>query len=383
MLGTIQQQVIEHEIGKDMDGAAGRAAVRRARSILVAGAYDPAYPRNNVILEGCRSQGLIVSEIRTRKSSPFLQKRRIAAALRHTPIEADCVLVPFSCHHEMPVVRRFTTKPILFDPLISRYMTKILDMKKASRYSVHAWINHQADKRALQAADRVFADTIAHADYFGSRYRIPAEKFVLLRVGYNEAHFYPKTQPPHEGVVVGFYGSMLPLHGIETIMEAAGLLADNPGFRFEIIGAGSTHASALAAAKAHGATNVRFLGWQPYETLNDFINSWDICLGIFGATLKASLVIPNKVFHYSACGRPTITLDTPAIREVFAHEKSMILCKPGGKALAEAIQGLVENTALRDAIAGQAHAIVSGQYTQRHIGMVVAGVIEEVLHGPV
>ena len=55
---------------------------------------------------------------------------------------------------------------------------------------------------------------------------------------------------------------------------------------------------------------------MPYEELTGWIATADICLGIFGDTKKAAQVIPNKVFQILSSGKPLITRDSPAIREL-------------------------------------------------------------------
>ena len=62
----------------------------------------------------------------------------------------------------------------------------------------------------------------------------------------------------------------------------------------------------------------------------------DVCLGVFGTSPKSQRVIPNKVFDALAVGRPVVTADTPAVREVLTHGEKAWLCPPGDPdALAE------------------------------------------------
>ena len=73
----------------------------------------------------------------------------------------------------------------------------------------------------------------------------------------------------------------------------------------------------------------------------------DVCLGIFGTSGKAASVIPNKVFQIVASGRPLVTRDSPAIRELLAYGPPCVnLVTPGNAlALADAIRyciGLVQ-----------------------------------------
>ena len=65
-------------------------------------------------------------------------------------------------------------------------------------------------------------------------------------------------------------------------------------------------------------------------------------LGIFGASAKATRVIPNKAYQALACGTPLVTADTPAARELLVDGESARLVPAGdAEALAHAVRGLL------------------------------------------
>jgi glycosyltransferase involved in cell wall biosynthesis len=79
----------------------------------------------------------------------------------------------------------------------------------------------------------------------------------------------------------------------------------------------------------------------PYEYLIDYICKADICLGIFGTSGKATRVIPNKVYQILAAGKPLVTGDTPAIRELLRESPTVRLVTPGSpESLASAVLDL-------------------------------------------
>jgi glycosyltransferase involved in cell wall biosynthesis len=350
-------------------------------SLTMAGGYDPAYPRNDVVREGCRARGIEVRDARIEPTSPFKRRRRLRRLLRERPVDTDFVFVPAFCHHEVAVAKRWGGKPVVFDPLVSKYLTKILDYRSAGRFSVHALTNHLADRRALAAADHVLADTAAHRDYYVDRYRVAAGKIRVLPLGYNAHDFSPASgeesaavragawgEVPPGTSLVGFYGNFNPLQGIDVILDAAQTLRSRRDIRFEIVGAGHTHDRLRERARVEGLDNVAFLGRKPYGELRDWIRRWDVCLGIFGRTPKAELVIPNKVFHYAACRRPILTKRTPAIGELFTDEENVALVEAEGAQLAERIVHLVEDGTTRDRLATAAHRVVAEGHTHEHVG---------------
>lgn len=339
-------------------------------SITLAGGYNEAYPRNDVIIAGLKEMGVLLKRRHVAWSSPFHRTRRLKKLLHKKPVSTDIVFVPSFCHHEVPVVRRHTPKPLFFDPLISRYESKINDYKKASPWSIHALSNYLADKRALKAADVVFADTEEHKKFFCEKYGISEQKIHVLYVGYNAHDFYPALQDnsrKDKPITIGFYGSFIPLHGVDVIIDAADVLRNRADIRFELVGSGHTFSAAQAQVQSLGLNNVRLSGSVDYKDLPRKIRSWDICLGIFGNTRKTDMVIPNKVFHYAACGKPILTKDTPAIKELFADKESIITTDADAHSVAASIEMLLKNTNLRTKLAENASRCVSKRCTHLHI----------------
>lgn len=337
-------------------------------TLSVIGAYNPGYPRTNVILEGCRCSGIELREHRLPWGPPWRRKLRTSRYLKRTRLDSAFVLVPFPCHHEVPVVRKHTSLPIVFDPLISRYMSKVHDLRKAAPLSLHGMINYRADKRALELADFVLADTLCHKEYFCATFGIASEKVFPLYVGYNAGDFGPGEFTPHAGTVVGFYGSFLPLHGVEKIVESARMLQERSDIRFEIVGSGFMFEKVRALAGSYGLGNITFLGAREYGELPELIAGWDICLGIFGDTLKAGMVIPNKLFHYAACRRPIVTRDSRAIRELFVEGESILLTSTEPADIAQRIEYLAQCSDIREKIAVNGYRVVSGGHTHVHVG---------------
>ncbi len=141
--------------------------------------------------------------------------------------------------------------------------------------------------------------------------------------------FDPPVEPD-EPFTALFVGKLIPLHGLETILEAARL---DPRLRLRVIGDGQ-----LRPLLASRSANVEHVPWVQYEALPPELHRAGCALGIFGTGAKAARVIPNKAFQALACGVPLVTADTPAARELLVDGESALLVPPGDAgALAEAI----------------------------------------------
>ena len=135
--------------------------------------------------------------------------------------------------------------------------------------------------------------------------------------------------------------------------------------------------------RASDLKNVRFVEtWLSAEQLADAMREADVCLGIFGTTPKAARVIPYKVFAALALGRPVITRDSPAIRELLVDEESALLCPPGdGQALAAALERLPTDAPLRERLGRNGHACYATTASGEAIGRDLVRQLEGALRG--
>jgi glycosyltransferase involved in cell wall biosynthesis len=145
---------------------------------------------------------------------------------------------------------------------------------------------------------------------------------------------------------VVFVGKFIPLHGIETIVQAARLLQDRQvPARIELVGTGQTYAAmrAMATELSVRDDTLAWTDWIPFEQLGERLRRADVALGVFGGGGKAARVIPNKVYGSLACGVATVTMDSPAIRTLLTDGKDALLVPPDDSdALARAIERLID-----------------------------------------
>ena len=101
--------------------------------------------------------------------------------------------------------------------------------------------------------------------------------------------------------------------------------------------------------------------------LADAMASASVCLGIFGDTEKTQRVIPNKVYEALAIGKPIITADTPAIRELLSEEAAMLVPAANPRAIADAILALRAEPARRERLANAGAEIFQNRLRARQI----------------
>jgi glycosyltransferase involved in cell wall biosynthesis len=219
----------------------------------------------------------------------------------------------------------------------------------------------------LQRADLVLVDTPGHADYFHGTLGVRRERLHVVPIGAEETLFIAKPKPPGTPLEIFFYGSFITLQGPQIIIEAAQCY-QGPAVRWHLAGAGPLldHCRALAA----GHPDIVFENWIPYPELPTRIHRADLLLGIFGATAKASRVIPNKVYQALACGRPVVTLTSPAYPTELREQRDCgILWVPPADpaALAIAVAQCAENKAQLPELGVQARACYERYFSMARV----------------
>jgi glycosyltransferase involved in cell wall biosynthesis len=329
--------------------------------IVLWGTYDVGKPRIRILREGLRAQGAEITQIHKDVWGDIGDKSAVRGAwawLRHLlrllgayPVLVwrylrapahDLVLVSYPGQLDVLVLRPFAwmrRKHIAFDWFISAFDTVVADRRLLGHGNPLARLLWAGEWLASRAADLAYMDTAAHARRMEGLFRLAPDSVGCVWVGAEQAFFRIGPQRrPDKCLQVLFYGQFIPLHGIDTIIEAARLLRETP-VRWTLVGHGQEAPRIRAMLARDPLPTLHWIDWVAYDQLGECMQRADVCLGIFGTSDKAASVIPNKVFQIVASRRPLVTRDSPAIRELLADGPPCVhLVAPGNaQALADAI----------------------------------------------
>ena len=326
--------------------------------LAVWGTYDLGKPRTRIVLAALRQAGFDLDEIHREiwgAVADKSQQSRMGWASRFVAIVCTwplliwrymrapdhvAVIIPYMGIFDVLVLwpfARLRKKPIIWDAFLSIYDTVVSDRAMARPGSIPARLLFALESLACAAATRIVLDTKAHARLFTEMYRLPPEKTAAIMVGAEAQTFSPlpftRSGEGETGAInVLFYGQFIPLHGIGTIVEAARMAQGLP-IDWTLIGYGQEVSRIARQIEGDPLPRLRWTRWVPYAELAAQIARADICLGIFGQSGKAMRVIPNKVFQVIAAGRPLISADSPAMRELVGENaRGVYLVPPGDPA---------------------------------------------------
>jgi glycosyltransferase involved in cell wall biosynthesis len=280
-------------------------------------------------------------------------------ALARTTAEPPLAVAGFGGQLDVLLARR-ACRPragLVFAPLVSLTETLVEDRAVFAPGGLPARALARLDRATFRAADLVLADTAAHADYLAG---LGARRVEVWHLGV-EPEFLSAVPAAPVGRRVLFYGRYVPLHGTDTIVAAAARL----GARAEVVlvGGGPERARVEAAARASGAPVV-FREPVPLAALPGELARAAVVLGVFGTGPKAAMVVPNKVWQAAAAGRPLVTRDGPALREVLEPGVHCLACPPDDPAaLAEAITRLLDDPPLAARLGAAARAHVLERFS--------------------
>lgn len=348
--------------------------------LLFFGTYDVArHPRVGILMDGCRAAGDEVVEctvplgfdtdMRVRMlKQPWLllglawrvlrtwlalwrQGRRLGTY--------DAVVVGYLGHLDVHLARRLWPRtPIVLDYFVS------LSDTAADRAAGGGLVRRAlvaVDRAAAKAADVVVVDTAAQESTVLAR---PRRATVVVPVGAPSWWFRAPVSLPAAPLRVVFFGLFTPLQGAPVIGRAIGLLADEAGIAFTMIGGGQDLDATRAACGAN--PNVEWRSWVDADALPDVVAAHHVCLGIVGTGPKALRVVPNKVYQGAAAGCAIVTSDTEPQRAALGG--AAVYVPPGSaEAVADALRALAADPARVEALRQAAYEVADRAFRPEHV----------------
>lgn len=202
-----------------------------------------------------------------------------------------------------------------------------------SRAGVPYRIMRFVSKRIYGAADMVAVTSPGFPRYFEEELGICGLKTAWLPQFAEEMFEEPIAgigSPPADETVFTFAGNVGGNQSVETIIEAAALLADER-VRVRIAGSGSRLEACKRLAEKLGVGNVEFLGRLPLEKMPGLYAASDAMLLTLAKPEGDSLVpvytIPRKLQSYIAAGKPVICAADGVVAEIVERERCGLACR--------------------------------------------------------
>lgn len=187
---------------------------------------------------------------------------------------------------------------------------------------------------------------------------VPLGKISILPNFVNTDFIRPLPRSNPFSVAHGLEGKFVTMHAgnvgyvydFDSLLEAAAMLASEKEILFLIIGEGVAKADLERKAKEMRLHNVRFMAFQPYETLPWLRASADLQLSLYKAG-SAMYSMPSKIYEIMASGRPLLSSAErgSAVWEIVDQNRCGICIDPEKpEQIAEAILTLYHDPVLRE-----------------------------------
>ncbi len=367
------------------------------------GTYRQNYNRNQMMIAGLRMNGVEVIEchetlwrgIEDRVAAttggwkrPAFWGRVLRAYTRLLRKfgqvgDFDILLVGYPGQFDVFVARLLAwlrRKPLVWDVFMSIYLIA-LERGLERRGQLAMALMRRAEALALRLPDRLIQDTASYVNWLCATHGVAAERFRLVPTGADDRVFKPfQAEESEPGVFrVIYYGTFIPNHGVEHIVEAARLLAEE-GVLFELVGSGPEQARARQLAEAYALPHVTFCEWLDRPALMQRVARAQVVLGAFGTTPQSLMTVQNKIYEGLAMSKAVLSGDSEAVRQVLRHGEHIYLCeRASGAALAEALRVLRADPALRARLARQGHRLFREQFCLQVNGQRFAAHLRELI----
>lgn len=265
--------------------------------------------------------------------------------------KADIIIIP-ATRHQYPYkykLAKFFKKQVITDFYISFYDTYVTDRKTIAQESPEAAAHFKLDQNAIISSDRTIFLNESEAEYYTRLLDVKLSdiqySIVPLCVDGRRKAANPFANGTTNKLTICWWGTYIPLHGLDKVLETAHLLSKTTT-DFEFILFGNDDEKAIPFRN-----KVRELGIENFVKIDNsksfqngqlepfLVSHCDVALGSFGDSEKAKTVFLNKVADAFALGIPVLSMKTKAMDTLLLTD-DIIICENRPQCMADAIIAL-------------------------------------------
>lgn len=223
-------------------------------------------------------------------------------------------------------------------------------MGHLGKWRILRWIGRLYEEIVLKRFGKIITISNKMAEKLVEK-GVEPDRLAVVRNWVDLDHIYPLEGPsPYraelgyadDDFIVLYSGNIGAKQGLDVLLEAATLLQDQPKIKFIVAGEGPAKAG-LMERYGHLA-NTRFLPFQPYERLNEFLNLADLH-ALMQEKGAADLVLPSKLGGMLASGKPIVaTVDEGTELAEFLNQRAVFVRPGDHREISERISNIAGQT---------------------------------------
>lgn len=209
---------------------------------------------------------------------------------------------------------------------------------------------------------------------------IASEKiFIIGGSGVDTDKFTPLPEPSGD-VTAAFVGRLLDDKGVRTLVQAHEILARRAKPIRLLIAGEPDSANPTSISPAEIAAWGQRPGIDILGHVQDIRNVWkDAHIAVLPSRREG---LPTSLLEAAACGRPLVATDVPGCREIARHNVNALLVPPDvPAALADAIDRLANDAALRHKFGEAGRRLVVDSYSAARVGTETVALYDRLLQG--
>jgi len=181
--------------------------------------------------------------------------------------------------------------------------------------------------------------------------------------------------------VIVFIGTLFEFSGLdEFIQHFPEVLKETPEAKLLIVGDGPQRAKLERIITELGLEKkVIITGFQPYQTMPEYINLATVCINTFLVTETTLDIFPSKIMQYVACGKATVATALRGITSLLPDESyGVVYCARPAEMIGEVID-LLKSPERRQRMGEAGFNQIKEKYSHDKIALELETILKELI----